>query len=233
MSEHHGSPSQPRSAGLVATLLSLPGQLVAALLGALMIFLLTEWVGIALLWPEQGAEHAHRLMIHELSWFSDNVIESIVIADPVAHLERVLEKTYQWLFVDTGLMNWLAHSTPAESDTWRYWSQVYLLASVYAMQTFVLRLFILLLTAPLFILTTLLGIIDGLVRRDIRRLGSGYESGFIYHHARRAIRPVFLLPWMIYLTLPFSVNPDVILLPAAGLLGLVVSVTVGSFKKYI
>lgn len=233
MSEHHNSPSQPRSAGLVATLLSLPGQLAAALLGALMIFLLTEWTGITLLWPEQGAEHAHRLMIHELRWFSDNVIQSIVIVDPVTHLERALEKTYQWLFVDTGLINWLAHSAPVGSDTWRYWSQVYLLASVYVMLTFVLRLFILLLTAPLFILTTLLGIIDGLVRRDIRRFGNGYESGFIYHHARQAIRPVFLLPWMVYLAMPFSVNPDVILLPAAGILGLVVSIAVGAFKKYV
>ncbi|HCM7228897.1 TPA: TIGR03747 family integrating conjugative element membrane protein [Klebsiella aerogenes] len=233
MSEHQNAPQQPRSGGLIATLLSLPGQLIAALPGALLLSLLAEWLGITLVWPEQGAEHAHQLMSQELRWFSDNVIQSIVMADPTTHLELALEKTYQWLFVDTGLASWLAHTGPTGSATWRYWSQVYLQASVYIVLTFVLRLFILLLTAPMFILTTLLGVVDGLVRRDIRRFGSGYESGFIYHHARRAIRPVFLLPWMVYLALPFSVHPDLILLPAAGLLGLVVSVAVGSFKKYI
>lgn len=232
MSEHSSTPPQHRSGGVIATLLSLPGQLIATLLGSLLLCLLAEWVGIAQLWPELGAEHAHRLMDHELRWFSANIVQSIVMADPTTHMERALEKTYQWLFVDTGLTAWLSHAATAEK-AWRYWSEVYLQASVYVVLTFVLRLFILLLTAPLFILTTLLGIVDGLVRRDIRRFGSGYESGFIYHHARQAIRPVFLLPWMIYLALPFSINPDVILLPAAGFLGVVVSIAVGSFKKYL
>ncbi|MBT9182629.1 DUF4400 domain-containing protein [Pectobacterium punjabense] len=35
------------------------------------------------------------------------------------------------------------------------------------------------------------------------------------------------------LSLPFSVNPCVILLPAACLLGLTISITVGALKKYM
>ncbi|CDL13820.1 putative membrane protein [Klebsiella pneumoniae IS46] len=40
---------------------------------------------------------------------------------------------------------------------------------------------------PQFVLTIVIGLIDGLVRRDLRRFGAGHESGFVYHHARRMI----------------------------------------------
>ena len=53
--------------------------------------------------------------------------------------------------------------------------------------TFLLRLAILLQALPPFALTITIGLIDGLVRRGLRRFGAGHESGFVYHHARRMI----------------------------------------------
>ena len=77
------------------------------------------------------------------------------------------------------------------------------------------------------------GLIDGLVRRDVRRFGAGRESGFVYHRAKASLMPLAVLPWVTYLALPISVHPLVILLPSAALLGLAVSLTAGSFKKYL
>ena len=77
------------------------------------------------------------------------------------------------------------------------------------------------------------GLIDGLVRRDVRRFGAGRESGFIYHRAKASLMPLAVLPWVTYLALPISVHPLLILLPSAALLGLAVSLTAGSFKKYL
>ena len=53
------------------------------------------------------------------------------------------------------------------------------------------------------------GLVDGLVRRDIRRFGAGRESGFIYHRARAGL----------------------ILLPRAALLGVAVCIAAATFKK--
>ncbi len=50
------------------------------------------------------------------------------------------------------------------------------------------------------------GLVDGLVRRDIRRFGAGRESGFIYHRARAGLIPLAVLPWVAYLALPVSVT---------------------------
>ncbi|MCX8967303.1 TIGR03747 family integrating conjugative element membrane protein [Erwinia psidii] len=219
--------------GVIATPLSWVGKVIVTLIGSLFFSLMVEWVGMAFFWPELGAEHSHRMMNEELGWFADNVTYSLLVADPAAHLDLILHQTWQWLFIDTGFMSWVERLRHQPEGHWIHWIDIYIQATVYITLTFVLRVFILLLTAPLFILSALLGIIDGLVRRDIRRYGCGYESGFIYHHAKRTVLPVFFLTWMIYLSLPFSVNPCLILLPAAGIFGCVITVSVGTFKKYI
>ncbi|HAT6801817.1 TPA: TIGR03747 family integrating conjugative element membrane protein [Citrobacter freundii] len=217
----------------MATPLSWGGKTFAALIGSLLFSLIVEWVGIALLWPEQGAEHSHRMMNEELSWFADNVSQSLLIVNPAGTLELILHQTWQWLFMDTGFIPWVERLRHQPQGYWIHGFDTYIQATVYITLTFVLRVFILLLTVPLFILAALVGIVDGLVRRDIRRFGCGYESGFIYHHAKRTVIPVFFSAWIIYLSLPFSVNPCLVLLPAALLLSCVITVSVGTFKKYL
>lgn len=225
--------SHPPKKGVIATPLSWLGKVSAALTGSLFFSLVMEWLGIAFLWPEQGAEHSHLMMKAELSWFAENVNRSLLMSDPAGKLETVLHQIWLWLFVDTGFISWFEQLRSRPDNAWIYWIDVYVQASVWITLTFVLRVFILLLTAPLFILAVLVGIVDGLVRRDIRRFGCGYESGFIYHHAKRSVMPVFFLAWVVYLSLPFSVNPCFILLPAASFCGLTVSIMSGLFKKYM
>lgn len=223
--------SQPPRKGLISTPLSWLGHIAATLLGSLFFSLIVEWLGIAFLWPELGSEHSRMMMSQELRWFSDDMTRSLLMEDPVKKLEQVLLLAWQNIFVDTGFIPWtesLRHQPVSY-----YWLNTYLQATAYITITFILRVFVLLLTMPLFILVMLVGIVDGLVRRDIRRFGCGYESGFIYHHAKRMNMPVFFISWVIYLSLPFSVNPCFILLPAALIFGLLVSITIGSFKKYL
>lgn len=109
----------------------------------------------------------------------------------------------------------------------------YGLAAVYAVLTFLSRVLILTLSLPLFLMAAFTGLVDGLVRRDLRRFGAGRESGFIYHRAKMLILPLLVLPWVIYPALPITINPIMILLPSAAALGLVVSISAGSFKKYL
>ncbi|WP_152911284.1 DUF4400 domain-containing protein, partial [Xenorhabdus sp. GDc328] len=70
-------------------------------------------------------------------------------------------------------------------------------------------------------------------RRDLRRYGAGYESSFVYHHAKRGIKPACTIPCVLYLSWPDVVYPTVILLPAAIVLGIALVITSSMFKKYI
>jgi integrating conjugative element membrane protein (TIGR03747 family) len=97
----------------------------------------------------------------------------------------------------------------------------------------VVRLTILVLATPLFLLATFTGFIDGLMRRDLRKFGAGRESSFVYHRAKRAVIPLLIVPWIIYLSLPFSLNPMAIFLPCAMVLGATMAITSSTFKKYL
>ncbi|MEX0634914.1 DUF4400 domain-containing protein [Serratia ureilytica] len=35
-------------------------------------------------------------------------------------------------------------------------------------------------------------------RVDVRRYGAGYESSFVYHHAKRMVRPAIYIPCMLW-----------------------------------
>lgn len=233
MSDAQVQNNNPPKTGLIATPLSWLGKASATLIGSLFFSLVVEWLGIAFFWPEQGAGHSHQMMNEELGWFAENVTRSLLMADPVGKLDVILHQTWQWVFIETGFIPWLEHARINPGNDWIHWIDTYIQATVYITLTFVLRVFILLLTTPLFILSALVGIIDGLVRRDIRRYGCGYESGFIYHHAKRTVIPVFFMAWIIYLSLPFSVNPAFIFLPAAFIFGILITIATGSFKKYL
>ena len=86
---------------------------------------------------------------------------------------------------------------------------------------------------PVFQLFSLVALVDGLVRRDLRRWGGGRESSFVYHYAKKAAVPLMVLTWVVYLSLPFSLHPAFIVLPFAMLFALAVTVTASTFKKYL
>lgn len=111
--------------------------------------------------------------------------------------------------------------------------QDYSLAALFTVFTFVVRLAVLTLAMPLFLLTVITGAVDGLMRRDLRKFGADRESSFVYHRAKRTLLPLMVSPWVIYLFLPWSLNPSWVLLPCAALLGCMVAITAATFKKYL
>ena len=109
----------------------------------------------------------------------------------------------------------------------------YVLAAIQMTQVFSVRLAILVLALPVFLLFSLVALVDGLVKRDLRRWGGGRESSFVYHWAKRSALPLLVLTWVIYLALPFSLHPSFVVLPVAMLFAFSVAVTASTFKKYL
>ncbi|PMR78726.1 TIGR03747 family integrating conjugative element membrane protein [Billgrantia endophytica] len=238
---------QARQQGFIARVITLPLRLFGVLCGSLLLCIIIECIGMHLFWQDQGWRHAQGMLDDELIQLSRHFTQSVVIQEPGRTTHRIVERAHDWLFIRTGLLDWMREaSTQASSgsrgearDLRYYLSQTYvylesyLIAAAFIVLVFLVRLLVLLLTLPLFVMAAFVGLIDGLVRRDIRRIGAGRESGFVYHRAKASLIPLAVLPWVIYLALPVSVHPLLILLPSAVLLGLVVDIAVGSFKKYL
>lgn len=238
---------QVRQQGLIASLVTLPFRLFGVLCASLFLSILIECVGMYLFWPDQGWHHASDMLTYELDQLSENFTRSAVVQEPGRTARWLVEQAYEWMFVKSGLTEWMQESSAQASapsrggvHDFRYyisqvyvWSESYLIAAAFVVLVFLVRLLVLVLTLPLFLLAAFVGLIDGLVRRDIRRFGAGRESGFIYHRAKASLMPLAVLPWVIFLALPFSLSPLLILLPSAILLGIAMSVAAGSFKKYL
>lgn len=238
---------QTRQRNLVGSVVTLPFRFFGVLCGSLLLCILVEWIGMHLFWPDQGWHHAQAMVHYELDQLSTHFTRSVVVQEPGRTAPQLVDGAHEWIFVKTGLMEGMqgaASQARAGADTptrdFRYYLGVvyvhlegYLIAAAYMFLVFLIRLLVLCLMLPLFCMAAFVGLVDGLVRRDIRRFGAGRESGFVYHRAKAAVMPLLVLPWVIYLALPISVSPLLVLLPSAVLLGMAVDITAGSFKKYL
>lgn len=238
---------QVRQRSFLANIVTLPFRFFGVLCGSLLLCILVECIGMHLFWPEQGWRHAQGMVGYELDQLSTYFTRSVVVQEPGRTAHRVVEWAYEWVFLKTGLLEWVQNAAAQASagsreqarDFRYYLSQVYvytegyLIAAAYTVLVFVVRLLVLCLMLPLFFMAAFVGLVDGLVRRDIRRFGAGRESGFVYHRAKAALMPLLVLPWVIYLAMPVSVSPVLILLPSAVLLGVVADIAAASFKKYL
>ncbi len=248
MNNQPQQPAQPRKHGLLYNLFwGWPWALVGMLLASLLVSLVIEYVGMAFFWPELGAAHSEAVMTTELGYLSSEFKRSLLLSDPSVTVTHWIRVAYQWTFVDSGFLDWVhqmyerqANSQNAvarELNSWSGWLasflKDYLLATVYVTVITLVRVTILVLSIPLFILVLLVALTEGLGRRDVRRYGAGYESSFVYHHAKRMVKPAVYIPCMLYLSWPSAVYPNLLLLPAAILLGIAVTVTTASFKKYL
>lgn len=238
---------QVQRRSFASSLITLPFRFFGVLCGSLLLCILIEWIGMHLLWPEQGWRHAQDMVHYELDQLSTHFTRSVVVQEPGRTAHRLVDGAYEWIFIKSGLLEWVQNATTQARAgsgepmrNFRYYlaqvyafSEGYVIAAAYTALVFLVRLLVLCLMLPLFLMAVFVGFVDGLVRRDIRRFGAGRESGFVFHRAKATLMPLLVLPWAIYLALPVSVSPLLILLPSAVLLGVAVNIAAGSFKKYL
>ncbi|CDM88729.1 TIGR03747 family integrating conjugative element membrane protein [Xenorhabdus bovienii] len=242
------SSQPPRKHGLLYRLLwEWPWQLIGFIVMSWLFSLLLEYVGMTFFWPEQGTSHSQTMMKTELQFLSTEFTQSLLLSKPSQTVSDGLGQAYQWLFVDSGFIhriqgqqqyqlnsrNDFLHEFNAILQDVSGYLREYCLATVFITMVTLIRLAILLLSVPLFVMVVLVALVDGLGRRDLRRYGAGYESSFVYHHAKRGIKPACTIPCVLYLFWPDVVYPTVILLPAVLFLGMTVVITTSMFKKYL
>lgn len=235
-------PPQPiQRPGLFVSAMGLVLRIIGLLLASLLFSILAEFAGLLLFWGDQGWRHSQAMLTSELGWLSEHFKSSLMLHEPGQTVVQWLDFLNQWLLVNTGFADFAqqARVSSQNSGSWGWINQLYVsvedfvLATVYVSFTFVVHLSILALATPLFLLAMFTGFIDGLMRRDLRKFGAGRESSFVYHRAKRAVIPLLIVPWILYLSLPFSLNPMAVFLPCSVMLGVAMAITAATFKKYL
>jgi len=226
--------------GLVGQLFSALVQLLVWLFISLVVSIFIEWVGMVWVWPEQGSEHAKRVLATDQAYLNRQAYDqSLVFKNDAIELSR---QAVDWVAKQSCLRKILATVPAAPDGTFaniQNWANDlylryndYLQASVFATQTFVVRLTLIFFSLPIFAIAALVGGVDGLVERDLRRWGGGRESSNVFNLARRSVVPSFVAACVVYISLPFSTNPVIVMLPFAFSLGLAVRIAFERLKKY-
>ena len=247
-------PIRPRTRGPVEAGLEVGLGLVFVTLFAWFIGLCVEVVGSYTIWKNEGVGHAQHLVRQDLGYIAA-APRSLLVDDTIGFSHQLIawvEVPYQRL----GVIDWyvrrhdparqadvapksggvqllshgLASATSAVSATASRW----LVMSMFVAQDVLLRLSVALFALPAFVLACLVGLIDGLVRRDLRRWGGGRESSFVYHHAKRYTVWSLTGGFGLYLSWPFGgFNPAYMVLVFTVLVAATLSTTVAAFKKYV
>lgn len=235
------TPRHPQERTRVLNGVLLPLRVALWLLGALLLSLVLEWIGLVFWWPEQGVSHSRQMLEAEIAYLHHDFRLSLVSSEPAQFAMRIADGVYHYGFELTGVAagiqrlkapaqpddGWLLHHSRALFEP----LFTFLIATLTIVQVFALRLAVLTLASPLFLLAALVGLTDGLVERDRRKYGGGDTKGYLYHHAKQFVVPTLVGAWVVYLSLPVSVHPNGVILPFAVLFGLTLGVLAGTFKK--
>ena len=224
-------------------MLSRVGKAIRWLMLSLLFSVVIECVGMVIWWSELGLDHSRQMLAQELEYLDQDFRHSVLTSDPGRFARTMAERSHYLLFELTGVLRlsaWLSRP-PAndETGTRPKLHQVYrsiarfMMAAIQIVQVFSVRLAIMCLATPVFLLFSLIGLVDGLVQRDLRRWGGGRESSYLYHYARNSVWMFMLSAWVFYLALPISLHPVFIVLPFAILFAISISVTASTFKKYL
>ncbi|MGH2708996.1 MAG: TIGR03747 family integrating conjugative element membrane protein [Actinomycetota bacterium] len=237
------APQRAAEPGVIAGAFLAAVKVLGWLVLGLVFSILVEWLGLTFWWPEEGIRHSRRMLEAELGYVQETVPQNLLTHDPVGFARRIADGFYHYGFevtgIATGVQRLNAPTSPTDSTLLSlsrviYTSvSTYLIAAITITQVYALRLAVLLLATPVFVLAGLVGVTDGLIERDRRRFGGARETGFVYHHAKRLVAPSVGAAWVLYLAWPASIHPNRIILPAAGLFGLALAVSAATFKKHI
>ena len=229
--------------GLISKSLTAAAKVIQWLMLSLLFSILVEWAGMLLWWPEEGTGHSRAMLATEISYLESDFRRSVVTSDPARFARRFADNSYHYLFEVTGFVDFLHWVSPPPAANeqglrptlHRIYRPIadFVIAMMQVTQLFSVRLAVLTLAMPVFLLFSLVALVDGLVQRDLRRWGGGRESSFVYHYAKKAALPLVVITWVVYLALPFSLHPTFIVLPFAVMFALSVAVTASTFKKYL
>lgn len=211
---------------LIAGAVRLPTVLILTLVASLLLNILIELVGITCdWWDEPGATHSVSMLATELGWLHRDFQHAI--GDPAGLAKAIASALHRGLFYWNGVDHGAVSEVPTHGGS------AYLVAAIVVVQIFAARLAVMVLSLPAFAVFALVAFVDGLVARQLRRWGGANEEAFVYHHVKRWVNPMLVLPIAIYLSLPVSVHPNFIVMPFVLMFALAVWGTTATFKQHL
>jgi integrating conjugative element membrane protein (TIGR03747 family) len=236
------SAERPKSRGPVGALVALALGFVVSIVTSLFLGTIFEIVGLYAFWPAEGVSHAKSHVSDDLGYIHQ-FPRSVLVPDTVAFAQEMAGWA-RWPFDRIGVPRLIERAAAADLNAGKAaartirrgyvelirWIEVF----YHVAQDTAIRLSVALFALPAFFLAVMVGFVDGLVKRDLRKWCGGRESSFVYHHSKNYTAWFLTGGFAIYLAWPLrGFNPTYMVLVFTVLVAASLSVTVSSFKKYL
>lgn len=205
------------------------------------ITLLVDLYCTAVVWAPNGLDRLQQLIATELNYIGGRNTFVGDGEDSTKFAVKVANGLYSGMFVASGIHEaGMQFAKPESVDgpgtsmrklfiTW----DLQIKTAMLGLQLFGIRLGVLILTLPLFLLAGLAGLADGGCERAIRKACGGRESSFLYHRFKHGLYMSFILMWGVYLCIPVAMDPKWVLPPFALAFGVSIRFMAAWFKKYL
>jgi integrating conjugative element membrane protein (TIGR03747 family) len=235
----HSAPPPKKAPTLIGSIVATFIAFLFWLLMSLLLSILTEWAGMATLWQEEGHKHAKHTLQQDMRHLNRQLAKN---TDGITqYIGKRVQEVNTWVARLSNGANWNGRIgdllTPdsranGKHNKNRKAYQEYLGAVPFVVQSFFVRLALVVLSLPIFALCAVVGMVDGLVERDLRRWGGGRESSLTYNLARKSVFPSFVSACVVYISLPVSVHPLWLMGTFAVVVGVFSRVAFERLKKY-
>ncbi|RBW47278.1 TIGR03747 family integrating conjugative element membrane protein [Psychromonas sp. B3M02] len=227
--------------GLVGNSITLLVNILFWIFFSLIFSVIIEWVGIYFSWWNNGPQHSKIMLSEELNYANDSVKNIFLGNDTSSYFFWIFNKfviaakfifqTFSSFFIFLHSMSgdiFNTSNTEISNTVSSYFTAAFNISMV-----FLLRLFLVFFSLPLFLMAFLWGFVDGLVERDLRRFGAGRESSTVFDGAKSMVMPFFIAPFIIYLSFPTSINPMIMFAPSIIIQCVLYRTLFSKYKKYI
>lgn len=201
---------------------------------SLILSIVIEWIGMLTVWKDADPLHAISMYEEEVSYANQALTSHSWFFTPGAALSDTLQTLDQSYMDGKAIL-----SSNLSGDFWRYLPafgeniENGILSAFYIVKIFLLRLTMLLLSLPIFLLAAWVAIVDGMVERQLRIAGGARESNVIFDFSSRYAFGIVVFTGVVYLSAPVAMNPLYAVLPGAIPFFLLTRSAVTMYKKYV
>ena len=189
-------------------------------------------------YPEQGAYRSLRLLEAELSYLSNTQLVTTQYGNTLIS-KLLIAQQHTYLFVTDTLKMEAALTGLSDLRFIQHGfnrmglldPHIYAVSMLNMINVITLKVVVILLSLPIFLILMIWAINAGLVQRAIRKYQVRNESSWIFHHAKRIKFWSIVLPVIVYLTWPNELSPLLIFGPCAFAYGASWFVMASKFKK--
>ena len=196
---------------------------------SLIVSVIIEWLGLYFNWWDFGIEHSVEMLTSELTYASHEVKEAFLSGESTSWLSITLQAYVSFVhFIFYWVLEFGLYISEDTNSIKAYTDSAVNIALVFG-----LRVLLIIASFPLFAMVFIWAFVDGLVERDLRRFGAGRESSTIFEGARKSVFPLLVIPYLIYLSFPTSINPMLIIAPSAIMQAILYRLLFSKYKKYL